>query len=202
MAVDPALREELLALQAEDLRVRSALVASGQLGGHYVPAMEAVHRHNAARLRELIALHGWPTEDLAGREGAEAAWLIVQHAIGEPDFQRAMLGLLREAAASGRIPAWHMAYLEDRIALYEGRPQRFGSQWIDDTRDGRGRPWQLADPAHVDSLRASVGLAPLAPIPSPGPDLPAEEQRKARENQEWWRNWLASKGWRARPTQE
>ena len=29
------------------------------------------------------------------------------------------------------------AYLEDRIAMYERRPQRFGTQWLDDTRDGR-----------------------------------------------------------------
>jgi hypothetical protein len=34
--------------------------------------MEAVHRRNAARLRELIALHGWPAEDIAGKDGAEA----------------------------------------------------------------------------------------------------------------------------------
>jgi hypothetical protein len=35
--------------------------------------MEAVHIGNAARLRELIAVHGWPDESLAGKDGAEAA---------------------------------------------------------------------------------------------------------------------------------
>ena len=182
-------------MYAEDMRVRDELVESGELGGAYVPRMEAVHVRNAARLRELIAQYGWPAVDIAGDDGAEAAWLIVQHAIGEPDFQRAALLLLNACTAQGRAPAWHAAYLEDRVAMYEGRPQRFGSQWFDDPRDGRARPWKLADPEHVNELRASVGLNPLHPIPQPGPDLPADQQKANAENQRWWQEWLASKGW-------
>jgi hypothetical protein len=79
--------------------------------------------------------------------------------------------------------------------MYEGRPQRFGTQWIDDLRDGRSRPWTLADPQGVNELRASVGLPDLNAIPEPGPDLPAEQQEQARETLTWWRKWLAGKGW-------
>jgi hypothetical protein len=116
--------------------------------------------------------------------------------VGEPQFQREVLQLLRNCAASGHCPAWHAAYLEDRIALSEGRPQRFGSQWVDDPRDGRARPYNLADPEHVNDLRASVGLRPLHPVPEPGPHLLPEQQAANRENQRWWEDWLASKGWR------
>jgi len=194
--IDENLRRELLEMREEDLRVRQELLDAGELGGSYVPRMEAIHLKNAARLRELIAGHGWPGEDTAGQDGAEAAWLIAQHAIGEPDFQREALHLLQNSAAAGHCPAWHAAYLEDRIALYEGRPQRFGSQWVDDPRDGRARPCELADPERVNDLRASVGLRPLHPIPEPGPDLAPERQAANRENQRWWDEWLASKGWR------
>jgi hypothetical protein len=190
------LRNELLSMRDEDLRVRQELLDAGELGGHYVPRMEDVHKKNASRLREIIAAHGWPDESLVGTDGAEAAWLIVQHAIGEPDFQRNVLKLLRESAESSRVPGWHAAYLEDRIALYENRPQRFGTQWIDDPRDGRARPWLLAEPQRIDELRAGVGLKPLAPIPEPGPELPVEAQQEMLGNQRWWENWLASRGWR------
>jgi len=193
---DP-LRQELLAMREEDLRVRDELMAAGELGGPYVPRMEAVHVRNAARLRELIALHGWPAEDMAGEDGAKAAWFIVQHAVGEPEFQRQMLVRLRECAAQGRVPGWHAALLEDRIEMYEGRPQRFGSQWVDSPEDGRIRPWQLADPEHVNELRASVGLGPLQPIPEPGPPLDAEKRRELEESRAWWDQWLASKGWKS-----
>ena len=197
--INESLRRELVSMREEDLRVRGELEAAGELGGPYVPRMEAVHVRNAARLRELIAEHGWPAEDIAAEDGAKAAWFIVQHAVGEPDFQRRVLSLLQQYAAAGRIPAWHAALLEDRIALHEGRPQRFGSQWVDSPEDGRLRPWQLADPAHVDELRASVGLPALQPIPEPGPPLPPDKRRELEETRTWWEAWFAAKGWRAQP---
>ncbi len=194
--INESLRQELLALREEDLRVRGELEAAGELGGPYVPRMEAVHVRNAARLRELIAQHGWPAEDIAGEDGAQAAWFITQHAIGEPDFQRQSLIHLQTCSAQGRVPAWHAAYLEDRIAMHEGRPQRFGTQWMDDPSDGRIRPWRLEDPEHVDELRLSVGLGPMRPIPAAGPPLAAGKRRELEETQAWWEQWLASKGWK------
>ena len=196
--IDKALRQELLSLQAEDHRVREELLAENLLAGPYQPRMETVHRKNAARLRELIEKHGWPSADIAGLDGAEAAWIIAQHSVGEPEFMKQALSLTRASFQLGKIPAWHAAYLEDRIALVEGRPQRFGTQSIDDPRDGIPRPWKLADPEHVDALRDSVGLKPLLPIPPPGPDLPIEQRRENEATQKWWLDWLASRGWRAR----
>jgi hypothetical protein len=196
--INESLRHELITMRAEDMRVRAELVAANELGGAYVPRMEAVHVKNAARLRELIDRHGWPADDIAGKDGAEAAWFIAQHAIGEPEFQHRALMTMRECAAEGRIPAWHAAYLEDRIAMYEGRPQRFGTQWLDDPRDGRPRPWRLADSGRVNELRASVGLPDLPPIPETGPDLPVDQQKEIQENHRWWQEWLVSKGWSPR----
>ncbi|PYQ39288.1 MAG: hypothetical protein DMG99_16605 [Acidobacteria bacterium] len=194
--LNEALRRELLAMREEDRRVRTELANAGELGGPYVPRMEEVHIRNAARLRALISEHGWPVEDIVGKDGSEAAWLIAQHAIGEPEFQRMALSLLQAATVNRTIPAWHAAYLEDRIAMQEGRPQRFGTQWMDDPHDGLIRPWKLAEPENVNCLRATVGLDPLRAIPKPGPELSNEEQRKLRESQRWWEEWLASKGWR------
>jgi uncharacterized protein DUF6624 len=194
--VDERLRIELTAMCEEDRRVRDELMASGELGGSYVPRMEAVHRKNAARLRELIAQHGWPAENVAGQDGAEAAWFIAQHAVGEPEFQRQALALLQACALEGRVPRWHGAYLEDRIAFHEGRPQRYGTQWLDDPRDGRIRPWKLLDPDRVNELRGEVGLQPLHPIPPPGPDLPPAQREEIERDRRWWGEWLQSKGWR------
>ncbi len=197
--MNETLRRELIAMRDEDVRVRDELLAANELGGTYVPRMEAVHVKNAARLREIVEQQGWPAEDIVGEDGAKAAWLIAQHAIGEPEFQRRALQRMRECAAEGRIPAWQAAYLEDRIAMYEGRPQRFGTQWLDDPRDGRIRPWKLADSDRVNELRARVGLPELSPIPEPGPDLPADDQKRIREHDRWWQEWLVSKGWPVGP---
>lgn len=80
--------------------------------------------------------------------------------------------------------------------MFEGRPQRYGTQWMDDPRDGRIRPWSLEEPDRVDELRTAAGLGTLHPIPEFGPELPPDERRKIAESQEWWERWLTNKGWR------
>src|SRR6516225_3659032 len=194
--LDHSLRRELLSLHDDDLTLREELLAAGELRGPYHPRMEAVHIKNAARLRELIAEHGWPAEDRVGPDGAEAAWLIAQHSIGAPQFMRTALRLIQACVKQGRVPPRHAALLEDRIALYEGRPQRFGTQSIDDPRDGLSRPWTIADADQVNELRASIGLAPLPPTPPPGTDLPLEIRHQNESLQKWWLDWLTSRGWR------
>jgi hypothetical protein len=194
------LRDELLAMQHADESLRAELVAANALiGHHYVPAMQAIHEANAARLRQILDTHGWPHEQLVGPDGAHAAWLIVQHSIGDPPLQRRALALLEKESLAKKVPRWQPAYLADRIAMYENRPQKYGTQSLDDPRDGLSRPWFLEDPLRVDAFRASVGLAPLPPTPAPGPELPAAQQSALRENERWWKSFLASRGWPVTP---
>lgn len=54
-----------------------------------------------------------------------------------------------------------VATLEDRIAVFEGKPQRYGTQF-DWDHDGNLTPNPILNPSEVDSLRATVGLPPLS----------------------------------------
>jgi hypothetical protein len=162
MPARPDLRDALLALARADEETRARLASDGTLFEGYHPEMEAVHRANAARLQAILTAHGWPGRALVGEEGAEAAWRIAQHAIGEPAFQRRALLLLQGAINQDEAPAWQAAYLEDRIRACEGRPQRFGTQF-DWDEEGRMSPYPpVEDPNGVDARRAAVGLEPLA----------------------------------------
>src|SRR3954468_270010 len=125
----PALHAELLAMADEDRRGRAELAADGSLFDGYHPRMAEVHRRNAAGLIEVIEEHGWPGRSLVGEDGTEAACLVLHHAIGDPPLQRLGLQLLRQAAAVGEVAAAHAALLEDRICFFEGRPQRYGTQF-------------------------------------------------------------------------
>jgi hypothetical protein len=197
--VDTDLRDKLLAMAAEDRRVRAQLLADGVLGDGYHPRMEEVHRRNAEALAAIIAEHGWPGRSLAGEEGAHAAWFVLQHAIGNPSLQRRGLGLLRRAVELGEAPALQTAYLEDRIRFFEGRPQLYGTQY-DWDESGQLSPDPVEDPMSVDERRRAVGLGPLAEHTrrmrestarsgeEPPHDL-AEYRRKSLE-------WARSVGWR------
>lgn len=165
-------RQRLLAMAAEDRRVTADLAATGELFRGYAPRMEEVHRRNARELLALVQAHGWPGRSIAGDDGMHAAWLVLQHAIGEPAVQRGCLPILREAANRGEATPAQVAYLEDRIAYFERRPQRYGTQFDWDER-GMMSPWTLEDPENVDARRTSVGLPPMA-------DRIAEVRRNAQ----------------------
>src|SRR5258708_38295775 len=83
-----ALWNELLAMAQEEQTVRAELAADGSLFDGYHPRMEEVHRRNAARLKGIIDEFGWPGTKLVGQEGAQAAWLLLNHALGDPPLQR------------------------------------------------------------------------------------------------------------------
>src|SRR3954466_3397948 len=159
--MNAALRQELLAMAEEDQRVRAELAADGSLFDGYHPVMQAVHDRNAARLTDIIEQHGWPGRSLVGEDGARAACLVLHHAIGHPALQRRGLELLRQAVAEGEAPALEAAMLEDRIAFFEGRPQRYGTQY-DWTDDGELAPWTIEDEEGVDERRREAGLPPVA----------------------------------------
>jgi len=193
----PSLREDLLAMAAEDQAVRAGLADDGSLFEGYHPRMEEVHRRNADRLKAIIAEHGWPGRRLVGEDGAEAAWRILQHAIGDPPLQRSGLELLQRAGP-GEVPAWQLAMLEDRIRMFEGRPQVYGTQY-DWDEAGEISPLPVEDPDGVDERRRSVGLGPLdentrrirGGVARGGERPPADWAERERKKREWGR----SVGW-------
>ena len=159
--MNDALRQQLVAMAAEDARVRAELAGTGELFRGYAPRMEDVHRRNAKALLAIVREYGWPGRTLVGEEAMHAAWLVLQHAIGEPDVQRGCLPILQAAVERGEATPAQVAYLEDRIAFFERRPQRYGTQFDWDER-GMLSPWPIEDPEGVDARRTAVGLPPLA----------------------------------------
>jgi hypothetical protein len=194
------MREELLRMAEEDQRVRAELAAEGSLFQGYDPRMRAIHHRHAARLAQFLAQHGWPGEPLVGVDGAQAAWLIVQHAIAQPALQRQALDALTAAAARGEVPAWQAAKLEDRIRTFEGRLQRYGTQF-DWDQAGQLNPLPIEDLTGLDERRRAVGLPPL------DEDIRAQRESAARDGEQppadWDARrrqqdaWLREAGWRA-----
>jgi hypothetical protein len=194
-----AIGRELIAMAETDLRVRAELAADGSLFEGYHPRMRAVHDEHAARLAAILEAHGWPGTQRVGEEGAKAAWLIVQHAIGHPNLQRAALERLNEATSRGEMPPRYAAMLNDRIRTLEGRPQRYGTQYDWDA-SGAMSPLPIEDPAGVDRRRQTIGLRPLAEetaarrreVESSGERAPSDWAARQRDMERWFRD----VGWR------
>ena len=141
----------------EDHRVRDDLIKRGELFKGYHPEMERVHNENADQLELMIEQHGWPTELEVGKEASHAAWLIVQHAISKSDFQIKIFNILK---ANKHCDEIKLAHLEDRINIFQGKPQRFGTQF-DWDHEGNLSPQLMNHPDEVNKLRRSIGLSSI-----------------------------------------
>jgi hypothetical protein len=167
----PAVRAQLLRMQWGDQAVRERAVDSllaerpqgivGVLRALRVFYLERrVDEAHTARLKEIVAEHGWPHAGRVGGEAAEAAFLLAQHADHDLAFQRRALDSLRRAYAQGEATGPQVALLTDRVRVAEGAPQEYGTQA--EIRDGTVRFHPIRDSATVDQRRLRIGLPPLS----------------------------------------
>ena len=124
--MDEELRRELLARAEEDQRVRRQVPPpKGQhvirLSAEAAEEWRRVDTGNTRWLADILATRGWPGRNMAGEDGAAAAWLLAQHADQDLDLQRAFLEALRGAVAEGEASPASLAYLEDRVRVADGR---------------------------------------------------------------------------------
>jgi hypothetical protein len=175
--MDESLEKALLDMETRDQAVRAELTAAGELDLQYHPRLSEIHRANSSRLRQMIAVFGWPGRKLVGDQGAKAAWRIALHSFGEPAFMRQCRDLIDVASQHDDAPRWQFAIIDDRVRVYEGKPQRYGTQ----LRQGPNglEPHPLENESRVNSMRMQAGLPPLAQTLAQAraqPLLPAQRQ--------------------------
>lgn len=148
-----AIKHELAAMHEADQAMRNVWLQGGEWD------FDVDTRHTA-RLKELLALmDGWPRLSEWGVPAVQDVWLLVQHADHDPAFQRACLEVLA-ALPDDERQRFHLAYLTDRVAMNEGRPQVFGSQ-LRKNAAGDYEAYTLEAPETVDDRRSWAGLESL-----------------------------------------
>lgn len=191
---------ELIELARQDVQLRNDLADNGALFNGYHPRMKELHDANARRLSQIIEQHGWPGKSKVGEEAAHAAWLILQHAISNPELQRKCFPMLVEQVGAGEMQPVELAMLEDRIRCFEGRQQRFGTQF-DWDENGEMSPLPVDDAQLVEERRKKIGLPPLGiatlekreEVKKSGELPPSDYQQYQLERNEW----LKANGWRS-----
>ncbi len=167
-ALDVSLRDKLIAMLEADQAARQVVVdlmkndadpqSANVRRAH--AAVNDVDEKNTQHLVQLIERHGWPTSARVGQEGANAAFIIAQHATHDPAFQKRYLEFLEQEYRTRGVAGQAVALLSDRIRLREGKPQRYGTQAV--IRNGQLVFPGLEDRQAVDARRAEFGLPPLA----------------------------------------
>ena len=161
------LRTELERMMGEDQKLRTRVMAVQEKYGPNSKEFADMWKEQAEidnrllkRLEEIIKQYGWPARSRVGAEASLAAFLIIQHA--DYEYQKKYFPLIKEAMEKGEIERGHVALLEDRILMREGKKQVYGSQLTRNEKTGKYEMWPVEDEENLDKRRSSVGLEPIA----------------------------------------
>jgi hypothetical protein len=117
---------------------------------------------NLIRVEEIIAKYGYPGKTLVGEPTNEAAWYVIQHSKKIADY----FLMIQEAGASNEIPFTKVAMMHDRMLMYEGKEQLYGTQvsgqYILNPTTGKKEFWYCVWPIQnaesVNELRKEAGF--------------------------------------------
>jgi hypothetical protein len=129
-------------------------------------------RENTKFLRKLVTEIGWPGRDRVGEDGADAAWLLLQHAgagvrtLDSPSnraLRHRCVPLLEAAVSDGLAHPRHLAHTVDGIRSVEGENPVYAvlsGAFVTD-EDGL-RVASGLDVAAIDINRSRIGLVQVS----------------------------------------
>lgn len=128
----------------------------------FMTRFNELDRKNTAEIKALLRIYPWFSISKFGVQTDGQAWLLVQHADLDIDFQKMVLKRLAKLYRKGETKPMNYAYLFDRVATSpadatQRKPQRYGTQG-QCTGPGTWVPFPIEDEANVDKRRAEVGL--------------------------------------------
>lgn len=122
---------------------------------------------NMDKLEKIIAKYGYPGKNIVGDSLKQIAAFVIMH---NPKRQAPYVGMMWKVAQEGNITLFDAASLEDRVLMFSGKKQKYGTQMKYDTISinketgaikTKLRIWPIEQPKKVDSLRFRIGLYPV-----------------------------------------
>jgi len=162
---NPTLERELKVIFRTDNQPRLRLDSLGKQYGFNSPQTKSIWEEvrradsiNLPKIERILQQYGYPGKHLVGEKQNVTTWLVIQHA--PLAVQEKYLPLIQKAADQGELGKSNLALLIDRIRIYRGQKQLYGSQ-VTLGADGKNSFDPIEDEVNVDKRRAEVGLSPL-----------------------------------------
>ena len=155
------LKKKLIKLLEDDQKMRKAF--RKQKGKKHIKVdfekIKALDKSNQKQLLEIVEKHGWPQFSQVGKKAAAAAFYIIQHA--SVDLIEIYLPVIKKLAKSGEASPIHAAMMEDRLSMYRGKKQKYGTQVFSKT-DDNGKInyfiWPIKNVKKINQIRKSKGF--------------------------------------------
>jgi uncharacterized protein DUF6624 len=131
---------------------------------HALTMIAEFDKQHAQTLETIIDRFGWPSRDMVGLKAVQGAYIAVQHADHDPEFQSECLALIKQQVDDGELPGAFLALMTDRVSLSRGDPQIYGTQMTmspDEFGVMRAVPSAAIWKAELlDQRRSALGMPP------------------------------------------
>lgn len=163
---DSILKNDLELIGVEDQTLRLLLPEVSKRFGkssreeEYIWSL--IHHQDSICLNKTLKIlndYGWLGKSRIGSKANQALWLVIQHA--NLEIQEKYLPLLKKSVETGESEGWHLAFLEDRILMRNGKNQIYGSQATWDKKINALKIYPIEDVKNVNKRREKIGLEPI-----------------------------------------
>lgn len=148
-------------MRDEDQEIRRILVDSigydSPNSGPFIRKMMDIDAENQTKIKLILDNYGWVEQSKIGIKASEAFFYTIQHSDIElmekwfPEFKR--------LADSNEANRKHCAMMEDRILMWKGKKQIYGTQASDFRPDKKMAIWPIENPESVNERRKKIGFA-------------------------------------------
>jgi hypothetical protein len=147
MALDQGIRKKFM----------DAMQANEEIEFSLYGEMNRIDSSNQAWVIDKLQKYGWPEKSKIGDNAARAVFLVIQHA--ELSDIETYYPQLQALADKDEARPVHAAMMLDRMLMYQGKKQVYGTQSSRQLRgDGSWVIWPVEDPESINERRKAVGF--------------------------------------------
>ena len=155
-----SLRVVLETMLDKDQGIRRILVDSIGIdspdAGPYLKQMMDIDMENQRNMKIILGKYGWIGQSKIGKKAAEALFFVVQHS--DVVLMEKWYPELKRLADMGEADKIRCAMMEDRLLMWNGKKQIYGTQAAEFREDKKLAIWPIENPKTVNERRRKVGM--------------------------------------------
>ena len=145
----------------KDQKIRRILVDSigfdSPGAGSYIKQMMDIDADNQKKIRGILNKYGWIEQSKIGTKAAEAFFYTIQHS--DTTLMIKWFPEFKKLADNGEADKVECAMMEDRLLMWKGEKQIYGTQAAVFSADKKVAIWPIEDPKNVNARRKKIGFA-------------------------------------------
>lgn len=155
-----SLKVILETMRKEDQDIRRILIDSvgfdSPNSGQYIKKMMDVDSINQEKIKLILRKYGWIEKSKIGEKAADAFFYTVQHA--DLELMEEWFPEFKKLAEKGEANPRQCAMMEDRLLMWKGKKQIYGTQAADFREDKKMAIWPIEDVQNVNERRKNIGF--------------------------------------------